>query len=139
MTAGQRCEHDSQYAAALLLGGRALSGLRPEHDAEERQVRDHFGVVGGSHLASGACSIEGATKCAERTVIHGFDEFLEFVDVDRLRGGPPALGKAAVSPIMSIRASRSPPSEPVSGSWSKRASPGSRTANSSALLDGHRR
>ena len=29
-------------------------------------------------------------------------------------------GKAAVSPIMSIRASRSPPSEPVSGSWSKR-------------------
>jgi hypothetical protein len=48
--AGQRREHDSQYPAALLLGGRALAGLPPEHDAEERQVRHHFGVVGWSHL-----------------------------------------------------------------------------------------
>jgi hypothetical protein len=92
-TVGQPCEHDSQYPAALLLGGRALAGFLPEHGAEERQVRNHFGVIGGFHLASGAGAIEGATKCAECTVIDGIDEFLEFVGgrpdraVDRLPRG----------------------------------------------------
>jgi hypothetical protein len=42
-------------------------------------VRDHFGVVGGFHVAAGAGAIEGAMKCAERTIIHGIDEFPEFV------------------------------------------------------------
>jgi hypothetical protein len=42
-------------------------------------VRDHFGVVGWSHLASGAGAVEGATKCAECTVIDRIDEFLEFI------------------------------------------------------------
>jgi hypothetical protein len=138
--AGQRREHDSQYPAALLLGGRALAGLPPEHDAEERQVRHHFGVVGWSHLPSVAGAIERATKCTERTVIHDIHELLQFVRSrpDRAADRLP-LGKATFSPIMSISASRSPPSEPVSGSWSKRSSSGSMTAKSSAPLDGHRR
>jgi hypothetical protein len=66
-----------QYPAALLFGGRALAGFIPEDDAEERKVRDHFGVVGGLHFASGACAVEGAPKCTERTGIDG----VKFADV----------------------------------------------------------